>query len=232
MRNLAIIPARSGSKGVKDKNVRNLNGRPLIAYTISAALDSAQFDTVMVSTDCERYAEIAESYGAKVPFFRSEKNSEDTASSWDTVEEVIHEFGKKGETFDTFCLLQPTSPLRRAEDIISAYNLYNEKEAFSVVSVTEVEHPIDWCGTIGTDLSLDGFVNRKAIAQRQSMPKHYRPNGAIYIANILGFLEDQFLYRKRSYAYYMPKERSIDIDTESDFRFAEFMMKEDGREVL
>ena len=89
MKNIAIIPARSGSKGLPDKNIKILNGVPLIAYSIKAALDSGVFDTVMVSTDSEKYAEIARNYGAEVPFLRSEKNSSDTAGSWDVVKEVL-----------------------------------------------------------------------------------------------------------------------------------------------
>ena len=121
MKNIAIIPARSGSKGLKDKNIRNLNGRPLLAWTIEAAVRSGEFDEIMVSTDSEAYAEIARRYGADVPFLRSPATATDTASSWDTVAEVLENCRERGSTFDTFCLLQPTSPLRNAEDIRNAY---------------------------------------------------------------------------------------------------------------
>ena len=113
MKNIAIIPARSGSKGVIDKNIRDLHGKPLMAYTIEAALGSGVFDEVMVSTDSEKYAQIAREWGAAVPFLRSERTSTDSASSWDMVDEVLGEYEKRGRIFDTFCLLQPTSPLRR-----------------------------------------------------------------------------------------------------------------------
>ena len=122
MKNIAIIPARSGSKGLPDKNIKELNRRPLIAYSIEAALNSGCFDTVMVSTDSEKYAEISRYYGAEVPFLRSEQTSSDSASSWDTVLEVLDRYESLGKTFDTFCLLQPTSPMRTADDIKSAYN--------------------------------------------------------------------------------------------------------------
>lgn len=225
MINLAIIPARSGSKGIKDKNIKVLAGKPLMAYSIETAIESGLFQEIMVSTDSEKYACIARKYGAKVPFLRSQRNSGDTASTWDTIIEIINEYGKNGIVFDSFCLLQPTSPLRTSDDIIKAYDLFKIKKAYSVVSMTELEYPIDWCGKIGADLSIDGFVGRDDISQRQTKPVYYRPNGAIYIADIQEFLKDQFLYRKRGYAYLMPKERSVDIDTEYEFNYVEYFMK-------
>ena len=137
MSNIAIIPARSGSKGLKDKNIKELCGKPLFAYSIEAALKSSCFDEVMVSTDSEKYAEIARRYGASVPFLRSVSTSSDIASSWDMVDEVLAGYRDLGREFETFCLLQPTSPLRTAKDIIAAYKLYNDKASFSVVSVCE-----------------------------------------------------------------------------------------------
>ncbi len=225
MNNLAIIPARSGSKGIKDKNIKELYGKPLLAYSVEAGVKSDMFSTVMVSTDSEEYADIGRDYGAEVPFLRSKMTSSDTASSWDTVEEVLDEYEKRGYIFDTFCLLQPTSPLRDSEDIKESYKLFRNKHAFSVVSFTEVDHPIEWCGKIDDSLSLDGFHKRNTSGQRQVMGKSYRPNGAIYIVSIPEFRKDHFLYREGSYAYIMPRERSIDIDTEFDFVFAEFLMK-------
>lgn len=224
MKNIAIIPARSGSKGVKDKNIRCLNGKPLMAYTIEAAIECEEFDEVMVSTDSDIYAEIAVNYGAKVPFLRSKENSKDSASSWDTVNEVLDKYGERGDHFDTFCLLQPTSPLRTSEDIREAYKIYRDKADFAVVSVCEAEHSPLWCGHLPPDNSMDGFIKRESTVQRQSGEKFYRLNGAIYIVDIGRFITDKYLYGKGSYAYVMPQSRSIDIDTEIDFRLAEIMM--------
>ena len=119
MNNLAIIPARSGSKGLKDKNIKLLNNQPLISYTIDAANKTGIFSHVMVSTDSKVYADIAQKYGAEVPFLRSKDNSCDVASSWDVVKEVLREYAKLGITFDTVALLQPTSPLRSDKDIMN-----------------------------------------------------------------------------------------------------------------
>jgi CMP-N,N'-diacetyllegionaminic acid synthase len=224
LNNIAIISARSGSKGLPDKNIKELSGKPLMAYSIEAAIQSECFDDVMVSTDSEKYAEIARIYGAKVPFMRSEATSSDTASSWDVVEEVLQGYEKMGKTFDTICLLQPTSPMRTSEDIKAAYSLYKEKNAIAVLSMTELEHPIEWCGKIDETLSLDRFHNKTEGVRRQDMGKSYRPNGAIYIISVPEFRKDRYLYRGGTYAYIMPQDRSVDIDTEFDFRFAEFLI--------
>lgn len=220
MKNLAIIPARSGSKGVQDKNIRLLNGKPLLAYSIMAAVESGQFDVVMVSTDSAKYADIAVSYGAEVPFLRSAKNAGDTASSWDMVEEVLLGYRNMRIRFETFCLLQPTSPLRSAGDIQGAYQLYKDKNASAVVSVCPLDYPLTWCGSLEEGLSLDGFINRAVAGQRQKQKQYYRLNGAIYIVNTDAFEKDRFLYREGSYAYIMPPERSLDIDSENDMKLA------------
>lgn len=223
MRNLAVIPARSGSKGVRDKNIKRLNGKPLLAYTIEAALQSGKFDEVMVSTDSARYACIAESYGACVPFLRSAETSTDAAGSWDMVDEVLARYQEMGRTFDTFCLLQPTSPLRTAEDIRGAYALFEEKASFAVVSVCEAEHSPLWCGRLPKSNEFVGFIRQEHMGQRQAGGKFYRINGAIYIVDTGKFATDNYLYQEGSYAYIMSQEKSIDIDTELDFKIAEIL---------
>ncbi|MCR4678877.1 MAG: acylneuraminate cytidylyltransferase family protein [Lachnospiraceae bacterium] len=225
MSNIAIIPARSGSKGLKDKNIKELCGKPLMAYSIEAAIASGCFDEVMVSTDSEDYARIAKSYGASVPFLRSEETASDTASSWDMVDEVLRQYCKQGRTFDSFCLLQPTSPLRTSEDIKAAYRLYEERASFAVVSVCEAEHSPRWCGQLPETLELNGFIKKEGMEQRQASGKIYRLNGAIYIVNNEEFKKDRFLYQSGSYAYIMQQEHSVDIDTDLDFQFAELLMK-------
>lgn len=226
MRNIGIIPARSGSKGLPDKNIKNLCGKPLIAYSIEAAIQSKIFDTIMVSTDSKKYADIARTYGADVPFFRSKETSSDSASSWDMIDEVLQRYEEQGKNFDTFSLLQPTSPLRTADDIINAYEVFANNKASVVVSMVEVGHPLSWCGKVKDGGSIENFVPRDSMGQRQIQEKYYRPNGAIYIQNIKDFGREHFLYRRGSYAYVMPKERSVDIDTDIDFRYAEFLMEQ------
>ena len=221
MKNLAIIPARSGSKGLVDKNIKLLNGKPLIAYSIEAALQSGVFDTVMVSTDSEKYAEIARNYGAQVPFLRSAETSSDTASSWDAVAEVIENYRKLGNIFDTFMLLQPTSPLRTAENIREAYDEMAQKDANSIISLCEVDHSPLQCNTLPENLSLDGFIRKESKGKRrQDMPTYYRFNGAIYLSKVDFFMQDHDIYREKCFAYVMSKHDSIDIDDEFDFAMA------------
>ena len=225
MRNLAIIPARSGSKGLPDKNIKELNGKPLMAYSIEAALNSNLFDEVMVSTDSEKYAEIAKQQGASVPFLRSEELSGDKAGSWDVVKEVLNRYKEMGKEFDTICLLQPTSPLRNAEDIKNAYNLYNEKATVAVVSVCEMEHSPLWSNTLPADKSLAGFIRPEANRPRQEIETYYRLNGAIYIVKSEEIYKSYDFYKEGCFAYIMPTTKSVDIDSVWDFELAEFIMR-------
>lgn len=228
MKNLAIIPARSGSKGLKDKNIKLLNDKPLIWYSIQAALESHYFDEIMVSTDSERYAEIAKECGASVPFLRNPENATDKAGSWDTVKEVINEYDKKGIRFDNVMLLQPTSPLRKSEDIKNTFEIFSKKNAKGIVSVCEMDHSPLWSNTLPQDGSLEGFIRPdvKNESRRQDVPIYYRINGALYLSAIDYDNMDFDLYSKNCFAYIMPKDRSIDIDTEFDFRIAELFMSE------
>lgn len=225
MNNLAIIPARSGSKGLKDKNIKLLNGKPLLAYTIEAVIDSGVFDEVMVSTDSEVYAQIAMEYGAKVPFMRSNENSKDTASSWDTVLEVLNLYKMQNKSFSGVCLLQPTSPMRDEKDIQGAYMEFCRLTAKAVVSICEVEHSPAICNVLPENKDMEGFITTISNKRRQEMKKYYRINGAIYFVDVDFLLESTFLYRKGCYGYMMEQSHSIDIDTELDFLIAEFMMK-------
>lgn len=224
MRKIAIIPARSGSKGLKNKNIRNLCGKPLMSYTIDAAVRTGIFDCVHVSTDSEEYANIARVYGAEVLFLRDKEYATDTASTWDTVKYVLRKYSELGQIFDMVTVLQPTSPLRTVEDIINAYRLFCNKNALSVISICEVEHSPFLCNTIEKDLSLNGFIDIDKATRRQDLPTHYRINGAIYMfkSQVLDNLND--LYGSNSYAYIMKKESSVDIDSELDFRLAELYL--------
>ena len=214
---IAIIPARSGSKGLKDKNIKELKGKPLIAYTIEAAQKSGVFDSVFVSTDSEKYAQISREYGAEVPFLRSTENSGDKAGSWDVVNEVLSNLDAK---YDIVVLLQPTSPLRTAEDIVGAMNLFFEKEADTLFSVCETSHPMFWCNTLDESLSAKDFVKKEYQKPRQMLPKSYTLNGAIYIIKTK-LLDNPDFYSSKGYVYIMETKRSVDIDSELDFKIAE-----------
>ena len=229
MNNIAIITARSGSKGLKDKNILPLAGMPLIAYSIIAARESGMFREVVVSTDSEHYASIAEDYGASVPFLRSKELSGDFVGSWDVVKEVLEKYRTSFDMrFDTVCLLQPTSPLRSVQDIIGGYQEFEEKHADSVTAVCEMEHSPLWSMTLPRDLSMKEYLKKsKGDLPRQKLPTYYRINGALYIRRIEYHSDGSIsLPETEAFAYIMPRERSIDIDTRIDFRLAEILMKD------
>lgn len=227
MKSIAIIPARSGSKGLPDKNILNLNGQPLIYYTIKAAIDSLCFDAVMVSTDSKKYAEIAKECGAEVPFLRSQKLSSDTAGSWDVVREVLSKYENMGKTFEYVALLQPTSPLRNANDIREAFEKLAYNETGSVVSITPVEHPVQWCFTLPDNYSMLEYANSPYNKiRRQDLEMYYRINGAIYLVDAVKIMnKDYNFYRDNCYAYMMPNERSIDIDCAMDLIVADTCLR-------
>lgn len=224
MKSIAIIPARSGSKGLPDKNIKMFCGKPLMAWTIEAALKSQQFDEVMVSTDSTRYADIAKAYGARVPFLRSETMSSDTAGTWDTVREVIDNYRGMGKEFDILCLLQPTSPLRDSVNVTEGMQLFRNKEADSVISVCRLDHSINACNILGKDMSMNGFFDSNKSGRRQDAKEYYRINGAIYIQNVSELMQQKNIYGPKSYAYVMDKISSVDIDDVVDFIQAEALM--------
>lgn len=225
-KNLAVIPARCGSKGLVDKNIKELSGKPLLAYSIEAAKNTKLYDRIHVSTDSVQYAQVAKDYGADVPFLRSEVLASDTASTWDAMRFVIEEYEKIGETFDTITVLQPTSPLRTEKDIIEAFDFFMEKEANMISSVCEMEHSPLWSNTLPKDLSMKNFEDvRIAMLPRQCLPKYYRENGAIYILKVNHLFSDENIYQNGCYAYIMERSHSIDIDEEVDFLIAQTMIK-------
>lgn len=224
MRSIAIIPARSGSKGLPDKNILKLKDKPLLAYSVEAALESEEFAVVHVSTDSPIYADIARQFGADEPFLRSKETSSDIASSEDAIREVLRRYQERGVTFDTFMLLQPTSPLRTAEDIHAAFALLKEKNADSVISVCEMDHSPLWCNTLPEDGNMHDFIRIGGEKRRQDLDAYYRINGAIYLVKTDFFQRTDSLYGENTYAYKMPTGRSVDIDCRTDFLIAEALL--------
>ncbi len=222
LRHLAVIPARSGSKGVKDKNIKELGGIPLIGHTILAAKASGLFSCIHVSTDSPDYAACAKRYGADASFLRDAALSSDSAGSWDVVRWVVERFVEQGQRFDTVALLQPTSPLRTAEDIAAAYRLLEEKKANVVISVCEMEHSPLWSNTLPDDLSMERFEDPAlSDVPRQKLPVYYRMNGAIYLIRTEFLFSGKPVYGEGSYAYIMDRRHSVDLDEELDFLLAE-----------
>ena len=210
MKRIAIIPARSGSKGLKDKNIIDLCGKPLIAYSIEAALETSLFDHVIVSTDSEHYAEIAQHYGAEV-MMRGEALSNDKATTFMVLVDILK--NRLQESIDYFVLLQPTSPLRTSKHITEAIEKFESKiEHFDfLVSMKEAEHAKVLVNPIDDDESLKYFDTDFSNYRRQGY-KDYSPNGAIFIAKPDSYLEQKHFFGAKALSYIMSAEDSVDID--------------------
>mgnify|MGYP003300551357 CR=1 FL=1 len=230
MKNLAIILARSGSKGLINKNIKLLDGKPLMAYSIESARQSGIFDTIHVSTDSEEYKKIAEKYGADEPFLRDSELAKDNITLRETVLGVLEQYEKVGKKFDNVMVLQPTSPLRDAADVVGAYKLFVKKGAKAVISVCECEYPPVWCNTLAPDYNMDAFIHEENIRPRQELPIYYRVNGAIYLYSTEYIRKTERIYTSSTYAYVMDKNKSVDIDDILDFKMAELYLKENKKQ--
>ena len=226
---IAFIPARGGSKGVPGKNIKNLCGKPLIAYTIEAALKSPSVDRVIVTTDDESIARVAREYGAEVPFLRPDYLASDTASAVDVylhAAEYVMEEAKSA--VEKFMVLLPTVPLRDERHIEEAISAFKNEKATTLISFTEAEVPVGWYHTRDADgrVTNAGFgAAGKNMANRQLSDIYYIPNGAIYILDYNLLKKQRTYYCQNTYGYIMSREDSVDIDYPIDFEIAELMMK-------
>ena len=224
---LAIITARGGSKGIPQKNTRELLGKPLIAYSIQAALQSRTLNKIIVSTDNETIAHISKKYGAEVPFLRPKHLATDTATSLSVLQHAVSYLAEKeGYLADIIVCLQPTSPLRSAGDIDQAVTLCMNTGADSVVSLCKVEHHPYWMKKV-----VEGRVyplmevDDEEYPRRQDLPPVYQLNGAIYVTRKKILMEEERVLGEHTLAHIMSQERSIDIDTPIDLKLAELIMK-------
>lgn len=222
---LGIIPARGGSKGIPHKNIIDLCGKPLISYTIEAGLDSKYMDYLMVSTDSQEIAEVSEKAGAEVPFMRPAELASDTAKTVDAVVHAIKTLKEKGQEFDTLVLLQPTQPLRTADDIDRSIEIYIEQGCNSLASVSLVDdHPL-LIRSISED-KLMPLLNESSTCRRQDMPLYYRINGCIYI-NEINSISEKTSFNDNPVPYIMEPSHSIDIDELRDLAVAEYYLKQE-----
>lgn len=226
---LTIIPARAGSKRLPNKNIKDLDGKPLISYTINAAVKSKYITETVVSTDSEKIKNVALEYGANVPFIRPKELADDHSKSINVVTHAIDFYKKElNKEFDYVILLQPTSPLRDSNDIDNAIKYLNEKDADAVISVCEMEHNPIWSNKLNKEKSMKNFLDEKYINKRtQELDKYYRINGAIYICKIdILIKENRFFIDDNIYAHEMTQENSVDIDTHLDFILAKILLEE------
>ena len=220
---LALITARGGSKGIPKKNIYPICGKPLIYYTINAALNSKFINSVYVSSDDSEILEISKGYGA-IPLIRPENLSLDTTSSEAVIEHAIEEL--QSEKFDIILLLQPTSPLRTSEDIDNAINRFINSDATALISAFEPDHHPYKSFKLTGDGFLKGIIdNEMAFKRRQDIEKVYQSNGAIYLIYTEEFRKTKKLFTERTILYEMSKESSIDIDNLEDINKAENILK-------
>ncbi|CEP81867.1 acylneuraminate cytidylyltransferase family protein [Paraclostridium sordellii] len=222
---LAIIPARAGSKGIKDKNIIDLNGKPLIAHSIEAGLKSKYINKVVVSTDGEKIAKIAKDYGAEVPFLRPKHLATDTAKTIDCVIHCIEELKKNGEEYDYVVLLQPTQPLRQPWHIDEAFELIIKRNEDSLVSISKVkDHPV-LMRTIDKNGYAINLLEGSSTKRRQEFPNFYKVNGAIYINKINENFNYDTSFNDNKLVYIMDEQYGIDIDDMLDMEIAKLLIK-------
>ena len=221
---LAVIPARGGSKGIRNKNTVPLQGKPLIVYTLEAASSSILLTRCIVSTDADDIIAVCRSYGADIPFVRPGELAEDATP---TLPVILHALEQLGEVYDAVMVLQPTSPLRTGADIDTAVRMLTDNEdADSVISVVPVgdKHPARMKRIEQGYLVDPEFAEEQEGQRRQDLPELYLRNGAIYLTRTRALLDQHSFKGRKSLAYVMPEERSVNIDSEMDLLLASVIM--------
>lgn len=227
---LTIIPARGESKRLPGKNTKELYGKPLIGWSIKEAVSCVDIDRIVVSTDDEDIAEVAKKYGVEIPFMRPADLANDTASTVDVIFHTI-EWLRKHQDYQAeyILLLQPTSPLRTVADIENAIQMLKDKDALAVVSVCETDHHPWWSNTLPENGNMKNFIRPDILnKRRQDLPVFYRLNGAIYLAETDYLHECNGFFGPDTFAYKMPKSRSVDIDSDLDFKLAQLLLEEEN----
>lgn len=220
MSNIAIIPARGGSKRIPKKNIKDFCGKPIIAYSIEAALASNLFDEIMVSTDDEEIAEVAKKYGAKIPFNRSEKNSNDVAILNDVIEEVLERYKNEGRHFEYGCCILPTAPFITTEQLKQAFEMLLNNSFDSVRPIVKFSYPIQRAFKLLPDNSVQMFNPEHLKTRSQDLEPAYHDAGQFY-----WFKTDKTLSGSFKGGIIISETEAQDIDTLEDWKIAELKMK-------
>ena len=229
MSSIAIITARGGSKRIPGKNIKDFCGKPIIAYSIEAALISELFDVVMVSTDSGEIADIAKSYGAEVPFMRSQKNSDDYATTADVLHEVISKYEELGQHFDIMCCIYPTAPFVTAEKLKTAYHIFENSDAEMLEPVVAYSYPPQRSFVLRDDM-LEYQWPKYILSRSQDLEKWYHDAGQFYFFNAKSYLRSvekssQDGYRLRCVPFILNEIEVQDIDNPIDWKLAEAKFK-------
>ena len=220
MKTLAMITARGGSKRIPRKNIKEFNGKPIIAYSIEAALSSGVFDEVMVSTDDEEIAEIAKKYGAKVPFFRSEKTANDFATTVDVIEEVLNTYKERGEEFDIFCCIYPTAPFITAKRLKDAVEELSKSDADSLIPVVRFSYPPQRAMEVHDGKLV--FRQPEYLSKRsQDLEPHFHDAGQFYVVRSESFFKNRGIMVGDILPMELSELEVQDIDNEVDWKLAE-----------
>jgi len=220
MKKIAMITARGGSKRIPRKNIKEFCGKPIIAYSIEAALVSGVFDTVMVSTDDEEIAEVAKQYGAEVPFYRSEKTSNDFATTADVILEVLEEYEKRGERFDIACCIYPTAPFLTSERLAEAVNKLEYSDADTLLPVVTFSYPVQRALIVREEKLVFEYPQYMD-SRSQDLEKHYHDVGQFYVLRTEAFKENKKLMLGSIIPYEMSEMEVQDIDNQTDWEIAE-----------
>ena len=220
MKTAAIITARGGSKRIPRKNIKEFCGKPIMSYSIEAALSAGVFSTVMVSTDDQEIAETARRYGAEVPFFRSEKTSNDYAATHQVLEEVLEEYEKRGEHFDSVCCIYPTAPFLSSARLKSAMELLEQTKADTVMPVVKFSFPPQR-GVVLKDGYLEFKCPEHRLTRSQDLEPMYHDVGQFYCLNTESFKAQRTIVMEKAVPIIMSEMEIQDIDTEEDWQLAE-----------
>ncbi len=226
--NVCIILAKANSKGLKNKNIINFNGKPMIYHTINPIIKSQIFDKIIVSTDSKKIQNLAYKYGAEAPFLRPKKFATDSVSFHKALVHCMDWINDRYGKYKNVLYAFPTNPLRDSKDFKKAYNLLKKYKSELIISVTEDSHPSYWSNELKHDHSMRNFIQNKYCVNRQELPKTYRVDGSIFFGkwDILYNYNKKNFFNVNSHAMIMPQSRSVDIDTYHDLLLAKVKFNE------
>lgn len=226
MTRIAIIPARGDSKRIPRKNIKPFLGKPVIAYSLAAALDSGLFDEVMVSTDNDEIAEVAKKYGGSIPFKRSDQASDDHAVLADVISEVLKCYQRIGKKFEEFCCILPTAPFIKAERIIEGFDILQLKGFFSVFPVLKYSYPIQRSLNVNEKSGQATMIWPENLNKRsQDFRPVYHDSGQFYCGKVAHFLKEHTLFTSNSGVIHLSELEAQDIDSEDDWNIAELKFR-------